>query len=147
VPPARFIALLTYTAEVVGIQVQITEESSTSQASFLSGQLPRRGSTPGLRSCPSDTRLEWAAGQARALSRGGWAVAQRGCEWRVHHPAQRSPKRLGQWDRGCGRSPGQDDPGEWAAWQHCPCCLELSGYQNLASLLCGSIESAKTANV
>jgi putative transposase len=35
VPHARFIALLTYKAELVGIQVMITEESYTSKASFL----------------------------------------------------------------------------------------------------------------
>jgi transposase len=37
VPHARFIAMLTYKAELVGIQVQITEERYTSQASFLDG--------------------------------------------------------------------------------------------------------------
>lgn len=37
VPHARFIAMLTYKAELVGIQVQITEESYTSKASFLDG--------------------------------------------------------------------------------------------------------------
>jgi putative transposase len=35
VPHARFIELLTYKAELVGIQVHITEESYTSTASFL----------------------------------------------------------------------------------------------------------------
>ena len=35
VRPARFIAMLTYTAELVGIRATITEESSTSKASFL----------------------------------------------------------------------------------------------------------------
>jgi putative transposase len=35
VPHARFIAMLTYKAELVGIQVKITEESYTSKASFL----------------------------------------------------------------------------------------------------------------
>ncbi len=35
VPHARFIALLTYKAELGGIQVMITEESYTSKASFL----------------------------------------------------------------------------------------------------------------
>jgi transposase len=35
VPHARFIAMLTYKAELVGIHVTITEESYTSQASFL----------------------------------------------------------------------------------------------------------------
>ena len=35
IPHARFIAMLTYKAELVGIQVVITEESYTSKASFL----------------------------------------------------------------------------------------------------------------
>ena len=35
VPHARFIALLTYKAELVGIPVLVTEESDTSKASFL----------------------------------------------------------------------------------------------------------------
>jgi putative transposase len=35
VPHARFIEMLTYKAELVGIQVKITEESYTSKASFL----------------------------------------------------------------------------------------------------------------
>jgi putative transposase len=35
VPHARFIAMLTYKAALVGIQVMVTEESYTSQASFL----------------------------------------------------------------------------------------------------------------
>jgi putative transposase len=37
VPHARFIEMLRYKAELVGIDVQITEESYTSQASFLDG--------------------------------------------------------------------------------------------------------------
>ena len=35
IPHAKFLDLLTYKAEAVGIQVMITEESYTSQASFL----------------------------------------------------------------------------------------------------------------
>ena len=35
IPHARFIQMLTYKAELVGIRVQITEESYTSKASFL----------------------------------------------------------------------------------------------------------------
>src|SRR5215470_11072225 len=35
VPHARFIEILTYKAELVGIQVTVTEESYTSKASFL----------------------------------------------------------------------------------------------------------------
>src|SRR5215831_14505024 len=37
VPHARFIAMLRYKAELVGIQVMVSEESYTSQASFLDG--------------------------------------------------------------------------------------------------------------
>jgi putative transposase len=35
IPHARFVAMLTYKAELVGIQVNVTEERSTSKASFL----------------------------------------------------------------------------------------------------------------
>jgi putative transposase len=35
IPHARFIAMLTYKAELVGIRVEVTEESYTSQASLL----------------------------------------------------------------------------------------------------------------
>nr|BBH87230.1 hypothetical protein KTC_19810 [Thermosporothrix sp. COM3] len=38
VPHARFIAMLTYKARLVGIQVIITEESHTSKCSFLDGE-------------------------------------------------------------------------------------------------------------
>jgi putative transposase len=45
VPHARFIAMLTYKAELVGIQVLVTEESYTSKASFLDADpLPVYGS-------------------------------------------------------------------------------------------------------
>ena len=37
IPHARFISMLTYKAELVGITVKLTEESYTSQASFLDG--------------------------------------------------------------------------------------------------------------
>ena len=37
IPHARFIDLLSYKAELVGIRVVLTEESSTSQSSFLDG--------------------------------------------------------------------------------------------------------------
>ncbi len=39
VPHARFIEMLTYKAQLMGIQVHITEESYTSKASFLDGDL------------------------------------------------------------------------------------------------------------
>jgi putative transposase len=55
VPHARFIAMLTYKAELVGIQVTLTEESSTSKASFLDAD-----PLPGLRCC-RHPGLQWAA--------------------------------------------------------------------------------------
>jgi putative transposase len=49
VPHARFIAMLAYKAELVGIRVQITAESSTSTASFLDADpLPAFGSAEAL---------------------------------------------------------------------------------------------------
>jgi putative transposase len=39
IPHARFIAMLTYKAELVGVQVIVTEESYTSKASFLDGDM------------------------------------------------------------------------------------------------------------
>jgi putative transposase len=39
VPHARFIEMLTYKAELVGIQAIVTEESYTGKASFLNGDL------------------------------------------------------------------------------------------------------------
>jgi putative transposase len=46
VPHARFIDMLTYKAELVGIQVKLTEESYTSKASFLDADpLPLYGTT------------------------------------------------------------------------------------------------------
>ena len=37
IPHARFVSMLTYKAELVGIQVSVTAESYTSKASFLDG--------------------------------------------------------------------------------------------------------------
>ena len=46
VPHARFLEMLIYKAELVGVQVRITEESYTSQASFLDGDpLPIYGAS------------------------------------------------------------------------------------------------------
>src|SRR5262249_5005612 len=69
---------------------------------------------------------QWAARHAWAVPRERWGLPEGGQHRRVHQPAQRSRGRRGQRDRGNGRSPRQDDPGQWAAWQPCPYCLELS---------------------
>lgn len=50
IPHARFVEMLAYKAELVGIQVIITEESYTSKCSFLDNELPRKqGSYAGKR--------------------------------------------------------------------------------------------------
>ena len=65
VPHARFIEMLTYKAELVGIQVIVTEESYTSKASFLDGDpLPIYGAA-------ERPQLQRAAGEAWAVPRGG----------------------------------------------------------------------------
>ena len=69
--------------------------------------------------------LRRQAHQARPVPRQRWALPECGHQRCVQHHAQSSPKRLRQWDSGCRSSPGQDRPGEWAAWQQCLCCLEL----------------------
>src|SRR5262249_31136146 len=79
VPHARFIEMVAYKAEVVGIQVCITEESYTSKANYLDA-----ASATGLRrgglSC-----LQWQAREAWALSSRHGAAHQRRCERLVQH--------------------------------------------------------------
>jgi IS605 OrfB family transposase len=59
IPHARFIQMLTYKAELVGIRVQLTEESYTSQASFLDRDpLPVRGKGPSPKHVFSGKRVE-----------------------------------------------------------------------------------------
>src|SRR5262249_8500344 len=73
VPHARFVEMLSYKAELVGLQVQVTEESYTSKASFLDAD-PSPSTTPRARI-------------SRASAGGGWAAHQRRCQWRLHHHA------------------------------------------------------------
>jgi putative transposase len=66
VPHARFIEMLTYKAELVGIQVVVTEESYTSKASFLDGDpLPAYDAS----------RLETPIFSGRRLKRGLYQAA------------------------------------------------------------------------
>lgn len=46
IPHARFIAMLTYKAELVGITVEVTEETYTSKASLLDLGLRPSGGCP-----------------------------------------------------------------------------------------------------
>ena len=60
IPHARFIDLLTYKAALVGIGVLLTEESYTSQASFLDRDpLPTYASLEGR-----PPAFQWSAGRA-----------------------------------------------------------------------------------
>jgi putative transposase len=70
VPHARFIEMLIYRAELVGIQVRITEESYTSQASFFDADpLPVYGAADPL-----------PAFSGRRVKRGQWTTYQRRCD-------------------------------------------------------------------
>ena len=125
VPHARFIEMLQLQGGV-GRHPGADHRGELHQSGAVSSMVIRCLSTI----LPSRPRLQWAASQARTVSRRGWAAHQRGCEWRVQYPAQSSPERLWQRDRGCGSSPRQDYPGEWATWQQCPCRLELYSEQS-----------------
>ncbi len=86
VPHARFIEMLTYKAELVGIRVTITEESYTSQASFLDADpLPVYDAQH-----QEVANLQWKAGKAWALSGIGWNVDQCRCKWCLQHHPQSS---------------------------------------------------------
>lgn len=59
IPHARFIAMFTYKAELVGIRVVLTEESYTSKASFLDRDpLPAYGKTNGAKPTFSGKRIK-----------------------------------------------------------------------------------------
>ena len=101
IPHARFIEMLEYKAELVGIQVIVSEESYTSKCSFL--DLEPVG------------KHEVYAG--KRIKRGLFRASDGRClnadvNGALQHSAQSSPKRLWQWDSGCSSSPRQDCPGE-----------------------------------
>jgi len=99
VPHARFIALLAYKAELVGIQVCITEESYTSKASFLdadplpvygaqdipafSGRRVKRGLYRAADGTPINADVNGAYNIIRKVAPKAFAQGSRGC---VVHP-------------------------------------------------------------
>jgi putative transposase len=99
VPHARFIALLAYKAELVGIQVCITEESYTSKASFLdadplpvygaqdipafSGRRVKRGLYRAADGTPINADVNGAYNIIRKVAPEAFAQGSRGC---VVHP-------------------------------------------------------------
>ena len=111
-PHARFIEMLTYKAQLVGHPGQRDARRATpaSAASWMVNP-----GSPGKQNLVGK-RVK----RGLFVTRDG-AAPQRRCEWRVQYAAQSGPKRLWQRERGCGSSPRQDRPGEWATWQQCPC--------------------------
>jgi putative transposase len=101
IPHARFIAMLTYKAELVGIQVTVTEESYTSQASFLdsdplpvydatraarprfSGRRVKRGLYRAADGTPINADVNGAYNIIRKVAPEAFAQGSRGC---VVHP-------------------------------------------------------------
>src|SRR5262249_59462810 len=99
-PQARFIAMLTYKAELVGIRVIVTEESSTSKASFLdadplpvydaaqpapafSGKRVKRGLSRAADGTPIHADVNGAYTIIRKVAPEAFAQGSRGC---VVHP-------------------------------------------------------------
>jgi putative transposase len=71
-PHARFVELLSYKAELVGIQVVLTEESYTSKASFLDGDpLPVYGAADG----PTSTNTPAPVFSGKRVKRGLYRAA------------------------------------------------------------------------
>ena len=99
VPHARFIAMLTYKAELVGIRVLVTEESYTSKASFLdadplpvygaadrpafSGRRVKRGLYRAADGTPINADVNGAYNIIRKVAPEAFAQGSRGC---VVHP-------------------------------------------------------------
>src|SRR5262249_41405994 len=82
VPHARFIELLAYKAELVGIQlgIQVCVTEETARARPASSMR-----TPCRSTARRIVRLQWQAREARALSSHHWASHQCRCERRVQH--------------------------------------------------------------
>jgi transposase len=103
IPHARFIAMLTYKAELVGIHVVLTEESSTSKASFLdadplpiydaarpdqlrfSGRRVTRGLYRAAEGTPINADVNGAYNIIRKVAPEAFAQGSRGC---VVHPVR-----------------------------------------------------------
>src|SRR5262249_7615882 len=102
IPHARFIEMLTYKAELVGIRVMITEESYTSKASFLdadllpvfdpaqptptfSGKRVKRGLYRAADGTPLNADVNGAYNIIRKVAPEAFAQGSRGC---VVHPVR-----------------------------------------------------------
>ena len=101
VPHARFIEMLAYKAELVGIQVVVTEESYTSKASFLdadmlpvygegdapsfSGRRVKRGPYRAANGMPINADVNGAYNIIRKVAPEAFAQGSRGC---VVHPVR-----------------------------------------------------------
>jgi IS605 OrfB family transposase len=102
VPHARFIEMLTYKAQLVGIKVIVTEESYTSVASFLDlDAIPVYGHPK-----PRMLSLVVSALNADCTSQ-HLALSSARISRKLQYPAKSSPRRLRQWDKGCSSSPSQ----------------------------------------
>ena len=89
-PHARFIEMLTYKAEAVGITAILTEESYTSKASFLDRDPlptyhPSRGAGTGR--APSLFRHQVRS----VVQRQGARASSRGCQWQLQHRQKSIP--------------------------------------------------------
>ena len=92
--------------------------------------LPAKVAQWALFQAPRQAPLAWKRSVAACVAWEGnpsrFQAHPSGGHWRVQYPTQRSPERCWHWERGCGRSPGQDRPGQWVTWQHCPCRLDYT---------------------
>ena len=99
VPHDRFIEMLTYKAELVGIQVVVAEESYTSMASFLDGDpLPIYGAAE----APSFSDRRVKRGVYRAAD-GQHITADANGSYNVIRTV--APEAFAQGGRGCGVHP------------------------------------------
>ena len=96
IPHARFIALLTYKAKLVGIKVIVTEESYTSKCSFLDmepikkheqyvGKRIKRGMFRSAKGLPINADVNGAYNIIRKVAPDAFAQGSRGC---VVHPLE-----------------------------------------------------------
>jgi putative transposase len=99
-PPARFIQMLTYKAQVLGIQVVLTAESYTSKCSFLDGEsLKHHDQYVGKRL--KRGVFESATGKRfNADVNGAYTMI-----------VKVVPDAFGVWESGCGSTPRQASPG------------------------------------
>jgi IS605 OrfB family transposase len=101
VPHARFIEMLTYKADLVGIKVIITEESYTSLASFLDGDvMPVYGTSEAKEAKFSGRRVKRGLYKSKA-------GVKFSCDINGSYNILRKvvPNDESRWDKGCSSSP------------------------------------------